>query len=84
MRASSSDASGVTSAGFSTTALPAASAGASFCASLAIGEFHGVIAATTPIGSCTLIVMKSPREGVSDSSKRLDARGENGTCSRRW
>ncbi len=47
---------GVTSAGFSTTALPAASAGASFCASLAIGEFHGVIAAITPSGSCTLIV----------------------------
>lgn len=54
-RASASDASGVTSAGFSTTALPAASAGPSFCASEAIGEFHGVIAATTPSGSCTLI-----------------------------
>ena len=57
-----------TSAGFTTTALPAASAGASFCASLAIGEFHGVIAATTPIGSCTLIVTKWPREGVIVSS----------------
>ncbi len=68
MRASASEASGVTSAGFKMTALPAASAGASFCASEAMGEFHGVIAATTPSGSCTLIVMKSPREGVSDSS----------------
>ncbi len=48
--------------------MPAASAGASFCASLAIGEFHGVIAAMTPIGSCTLMVRKSPREGVSSSS----------------
>ncbi len=48
---SSRAASGVTSAGFTTTALPAASAGASFCASLAIGEFQGVIAATTPSGS---------------------------------
>ena len=56
MRPSSSAASGVTSAGFTITALPAASAGASFCASLAIGEFHGVMAAMTPIGSCTLIV----------------------------
>ena len=51
-----------------TTALPAASAGASFCASLAMGEFHGVIAATTPIGSCTLIVMYGPRDGVIASS----------------
>ncbi|MCY1294284.1 hypothetical protein D9M70_435760 [compost metagenome] len=51
MRASSSAISGVTSAGLTTTALPAANAGAIFCASLAIGEFHGVIAATTPIGS---------------------------------
>ncbi|MNM99248.1 hypothetical protein D3C81_1118010 [compost metagenome] len=49
--ASSSAISGVTSAGLTTTALPAASAGAIFCASLAIGEFHGVMAATTPIGS---------------------------------
>jgi hypothetical protein len=46
----------VTSAGLTTTALPAASAGAIFCASLAIGEFHGVMAATTPMGSCTLMV----------------------------
>ena len=55
-RPSASDTSGVHSAGFSTTALPAARAGAIFCASLAIGEFHGVIAPTTPIGSCTLMV----------------------------
>ncbi len=49
--ASSSAINGVTSAGLTTTALPAASAGAIFCASLAIGEFHGVIAATTPMAS---------------------------------
>ncbi|MNL38979.1 hypothetical protein D3C87_1612280 [compost metagenome] len=41
----------VSSAGFSTTVQPAASAGASFIAAISIGEFHGVIAATTPIGS---------------------------------
>ena len=51
MRPSSSATSGVTPAGFRITAQPAASAGASFCASDAIGEFHGVIAATTPMGS---------------------------------
>jgi hypothetical protein len=56
MRASSSETSGLHEAGFRITALPAASAGAIFCASLAIGEFHGVIAATTPIGSCTDMV----------------------------
>jgi hypothetical protein len=47
MRPSSRAASGVTSAGFTTTAFRRR-AGASFCASLAIGEFHGVIAAITP------------------------------------
>ena len=54
-RPSSSAADGVNSDGFRITALPAASAGATFCASIVSGEFHGVIAATTPYGSCTLI-----------------------------
>ena len=56
MRASSMAMRGVISAGLNTTAQPAASAGASFCASLAIGEFQGVMAPTTPSGSCTLMV----------------------------
>ena len=43
-------------------------AGASFCASLAIGEFHGVIAATTPHGSQVLMVSDGPRCGVSSVS----------------
>ena len=43
--------SGVASAGLRITAFPAAIAGATFYISLAIGEFHGVIAATTPSGS---------------------------------
>jgi hypothetical protein len=51
MRASTRQTSGLHEAGFSTTALPAASAGAIFWASDAIGEFHGVIPATTPSGS---------------------------------
>jgi hypothetical protein len=67
----------VTSAGFTTTALPAASAGASFCASLAMGEFHGVMAATTPMGSCTLIVTNAPRDGVMVSSSVSSAAAKN-------
>ena len=47
---------GVISAGLNTMAQPAASAGASFCASLAMGEFQGVIAPTTPSGSLTLML----------------------------
>ena len=42
---------GVCSAGLSTTALPAASAGASFQAPIRIGKFHGMICPTTPSGS---------------------------------
>ena len=51
MRASSMAMRGVISAGLTTMAQPAANAGAIFCASLAMGEFHGVIAPTTPSGS---------------------------------
>src|SRR6202044_601328 len=39
------------SEGFHTMVLPAASAGASFQVASSSGEFHGVIAATTPNGS---------------------------------
>ena len=42
---------GVCSAGFSTTQLPAASAGASFHVAIRIGKFHGMICPTTPSGS---------------------------------
>jgi hypothetical protein len=42
---------GVLSAGFSTTQLPAPSAGASFQAAIRIGKFHGMIWPTTPSGS---------------------------------
>ena len=41
----------VNSEGLATTVQPAASAGASFQASSSNGEFHGVMAATTPTGS---------------------------------
>ncbi len=42
--------SGVNSAGLSTTAQPAAMAGASFQLSSMNGVFHGVISPATPIG----------------------------------
>ncbi len=67
-RPRSSDTRGVHSAGFNRTALPPARAGAIFCASLATGEFQGLIAPTTPIGSYTLIVTYGPRLGVIASS----------------
>ncbi len=43
--------SGVSEAGLITTQLPVASAGASFHAAISSGKFHGMICATTPIGS---------------------------------
>ena len=42
--------SGVVSAGFSTTVLPVASAGASFHAAISSGKFHGMIWPATPTG----------------------------------
>ena len=77
MRANASAANGVISAGLTTMALPAASAGAIFCASLAMGEFQGVMAATTPSGSCKLMVSCAPRCGVSRSSMVSQAAAMN-------
>ncbi len=48
--AKASAVSGVYSAGFSTTVLPAASAGAIFQASISSGKFHGMIWPQTPTG----------------------------------
>jgi len=53
--------SGVCSAGFSTTVLPAASAGAIFQASISSGKFHGMIWPQTPAG-------RWPGNSVSTSS----------------
>jgi hypothetical protein len=50
--------SGVISDGLTTTVLPVASAGATFHEVIAIGKFHGTIAATTPSGSWK--VMSTP------------------------
>ena len=51
MRSSSSAVSGVSSAGFRTIVLPAASAGATFQEAITRGKFHGTISPTTPSGS---------------------------------
>ena len=48
--ANSSAVSGVVSAGFSTTVLPQARAGAIFHASISSGKFHGMIWPATPSG----------------------------------
>ena len=61
-----STASGASSADFTTTVLPATSAGAIFSAISSMGTFHGMIAPTTPSGSRT----------VTDSTP-----GANGTVS---
>ena len=50
--ASRSAVSGVSSAGFTTTVLPQARAGPIFHEVMAMGKFHGTMAATTPRGSC--------------------------------
>jgi hypothetical protein len=50
-RANSSSGAGPSSDALSTTVQPAASAGPSFTAERKSCEFHGTMAATTPIGS---------------------------------
>jgi hypothetical protein len=55
--------SGVSDAGFRTTVLPRASAGAIFHIAWRSGKFQGVIAPTTPIGSRSVISRASGRAG---------------------
>ena len=45
---------GVSEAGLRTTLFPAISAGASLRAGVSSGSFQGVMASTTPRGSCTV------------------------------
>ena len=61
--ANNSAVSGVYSAGFSTMVLPAASAGATFHASISSGKFHGITAPQTPSGA-----MSGSSEGRSCAS----------------
>ena len=51
--------SGATSDGLSTIVQPVAIAGASLAAIWLSGQFHGVMNAQTPIGSCTTVVVPS-------------------------
>ena len=69
MRSNSSAVSGVSSAGLSTTVLPAASAGASFHDAIVSGKFHGVISATTPSGSRN-VMPTPPATGIVSPSSR--------------
>ena len=57
---------GHSSEGLSTTVLPAAMQGAILAQIWLSGQFHGVIAATTPIGSCTKRAF-APGTGASHS-----------------
>ena len=54
--------SGVSVAGLQTKAQPAASAGPAFRVIIALGKFHGVIAATTPTG-CLITTMRPLGQG---------------------
>ena len=63
---------GVSSAGFSTTVLPAASAGAKPQPAMGIGKFHGTITPTTPSGSWMVISMP-PATGICLPNRRSGA-----------
>ena len=69
IRSNSSAVSGVSSAGLSTTVLPAASAGASFHAAIDSGKFHGVISPITPSGSRN-VMATPPATGIVSPSSR--------------
>ena len=64
--ASASALSGVSSAGLITMVHPAARAGPALRVIIALGKFHGVIAATTPIGCLmTTIRLSAPCGGIT-------------------
>ena len=69
---SSTAVSGVSSAGLSTTVLPAASAGPSFHAAITSGKFQGTIRPTTPSGSRNVMSMP-PDTGIVSPSSRSGA-----------
>ena len=66
--------SGVSSAGLSTTVLPAASAGAKPQPAIGIGKFHGTITPTTPSGSWK-VMSTPPATGICRPKSRSGARG---------
>ena len=64
--------SGVISAGFRTTALPAAIAGANPQPAIGIGKFHGTITPTTPSGSWK-VTSTPPATGICRPNSRSGA-----------
>ena len=72
IRSSSSAVSGVSSAGLSTTVLPAASAGATFQEAITSGKFQGTISPTTPSGS-RKVMSTPPATGIVWPSSRSGA-----------
>ena len=64
--------SGVSSAGLSTTVLPAASAGAKPQPAIGIGKFHGTITLTTPSGSWN-VTSSPPATGICRPVRRSGA-----------
>ena len=64
--------SGVSSAGLSTTVLPAASAGAKPQPAIGIGKFHGTMMPTTPSGSWKVTSMP-PATGIWRPKSRSGA-----------
>ena len=63
------DVRGVHSAGLSTTALPAANAGANPQDAIGIGKFHGVMIPMTPIGSLK-VTSSPPATGICRPDNR--------------
>ena len=72
MRSSSRAVSGVSSAGLSTTVLPAARAGATFHEAMTSGKFQGTISPTTPSGS-RKVMSTPPATGIVWPSSRSGA-----------
>ena len=79
IRSSSSAVSGVSSAGFRTTQLPAASAGATFQAAIVSGKFQGTISPTTPSGS-RKVKSTPPATGIVCRAAAPARRRSNGRC----
>ena len=66
-------------AGFTTAVQPAASAGPSLRASIEDGKFHGVMAATTPIGWRVVISLR-PAQGeaiISPCARRASSANQS-------
>ena len=64
--------SGVSSAGLSTTVLPAARAGAKPQPAIGIGKFHGTMTETTPSGSLK-VTSRPPATGICRPKSRSGA-----------